>query len=127
MPKTKCADCGREAAFGSTRCKKCSAKGKNNGAWKGGKTYHKAGYVMVRVPEHPRAKSGGYVFEHILIMEQMLGRRLLPGETVHHRNGIKDDNREKNLELWLGSQPSGARVSDLVEWAREILDRYDPP
>ncbi len=57
--------------------------------------------MMIRVPDHPRAPNNGlYVFEHILVMEEMLGRYLLPDETVHHRNGVKDDNRPANLELW---------------------------
>ena len=45
------------------------------------------GYVMVRCPDHPNADSGGRVPEHRLVMEQTLGRRLLPTETVHHRKG----------------------------------------
>jgi hypothetical protein len=57
-------------------------------------------------------------------MEQQLGRKLLPGENVHHRNGVKTDNRSDNLELWSTSQPYGQRVEDKVQWAREILMLY---
>lgn len=59
-------------------------------------------------------------------MEEMLGRKLLPGETVHHKNQIKTDNRPDNLELWNGGHPTGARVSDKIEWAIEFLRAYKP-
>ena len=80
---------------------------------------------MVHLPTHPRARTKGYVFEHILAVEAALGRHLEPFENVHHRNGVRDDNRLENLELWTRPQPSGIRARDAVSWAREILERYD--
>lgn len=77
------------------------------------------GYVLVKVEGSRSPKS-----VHRLIMEQRLGRPLRPGETVHHKNGIRSDNRDENLELWASWQPSGSRVSDLLEYAREVLRVY---
>ena len=108
----------------STLCVKCS-----NGSRRveGSSIAHHAGYIMIKSPNHPRGKSsGGYVFEHILVMEAFLGRYLIAGENVHHLNGIKDDNRIENLELWTRSQPSGIRASDAVMWAIQVLQTYSP-
>lgn len=86
------------------------------------------GYAFVTAPDHPRAsKRTGRVREHILVMERKLGRHLLPLEEVHHKNAKRSDNRPANLELWSRSQPAGARVTDLVAWAKEILALYTTP
>ncbi len=57
-------------------------------------------------------------------MERMLGRFLWPDETVHHINGVRDDNRPENLELWSKAQPAGQRVEDKIAWAIDLLERY---
>ena len=85
----------------------------------------KDGYRLILNKAHPRQTKSGYIPEHILIMEQHLGRFLFPAETVHHKNGVKDDNRLDNLELWASSHPAGQRVEDIVAWAKEILTIYE--
>lgn len=80
---------------------------------------------MVYVPDHPTTtKKNPYVMEHRLVMEETLGRTLFPEESVHHINGVKNDNRASNLELWVRPQPTGVRAKNAVEWARVILERY---
>lgn len=90
--------------------------GENNSAYKGG-FLDKNGYKVVRV-------EGKEVPEHRLVMEKMIGRKLLPEETVHHKNGQRADNREANLELWSSRNPKGQRVEDKIHWALELLKDY---
>ena len=98
-------------------------KGEDSPNWKGGKYKSKEGYVLIYNPNY-RKLSEKYLLEHRLKMEKKLGRKLHDAENVHHKNGIRDDNRMSNLELWVSSQPSGQRAQDLVKFAREILDTY---
>jgi hypothetical protein len=62
--------------------------------------------------------------EHRHVMEQALGRKLTKYETVHHKNGVRHDNRKSNLELWSSQHSRGQRVQDLVAYAKEILKIY---
>jgi len=123
--KKPCPTCGKLMDRKSKSCWECTEPDLRN--WKGGKTTHKQGYPMILCQNHPRTSSKNkYVFEHILVMEEFLGRLLKSGENVHHKNGVKDDNRIENLELWIKPQPTGIRSTDAVKWAIEILELYAP-
>lgn len=87
-----------------SRARKGKYKGKNNPNWKGGRHRNSRGYVRVLLPDHPRASRDGYVYEHIVVLEQKLGRPLQKGEVSHHINGILHDNREENLTLFSSNQ-----------------------
>lgn len=82
--------------FCSKECKNKYQTLGNGPNWKGGRRYLR-GYVELRVS--PEIRKSRRIFEHRLVMEKHLGRRLTSREFIHHKNGIKDDNRLENLEI----------------------------
>jgi hypothetical protein len=74
--------------------------GERNPKWRGGKTIASNGYVLIRVGiDHHLADVRGYAYEHRIVAEKKIGRRLLPAEEIHHINGVKTDNSPENLEV----------------------------
>ncbi len=135
-----CVDCGKERWVGLLRgkpkyekCLNCGHFGhlvsqsfrdkmskENHPFWKGGRRKQESGYIMVRLyPDnffYPMAEANKYIFEHRLVMAEHLKRCLLPWETVHHKNGIRDDNRIEKLELL----PSSTRHNATIRMTRYI-------
>ena len=87
---------GTERVFCSAKCKNKYWEKNHSPNWKGGRRLLR-GYVEVWCP--PEVNPSRRIFEHRLIMEKHLGRKLTSREFVHHKNGIKDDNRIENLEI----------------------------
>lgn len=83
------------------------------------------GYKTITVRGHPnQMDEKGRIREHVYFMAQHLGRPLRKDESVHHKNGIRNDNRIENLELWSKSQPPGQRVEDKLQWCIEYLSSH---
>lgn len=136
-----CESCGKEFPIYKLRVKHCSREcsghslsqrqiGAANAKWKGGEIVTKklGGYIKQLTPGHPAADASGYVLQHRLVMEEVIGRPLKKSERVHHKNGKRDDNRPENLELWTGTgtskkDPHGIRMVDKVI---DLLDSLTP-
>ncbi len=89
------------AKFCSRKCCSIKSYGINNHNWIGNKPRKSSsGYMLSYAPDHPHCVNKRYVFTHRIVMEKHLGRYLKPEERIHHINGIKSDNRIKNLKLF---------------------------
>lgn len=101
-------------------------KGKDAPAWKGGRSVNADGYVHVWVEDYPGDIKPRVELEHRYVMAKVMGRPLKRRETVHHKNGNRQDNRESNLELRRSDHGPGQSVEDKVAYAVEILQEYRP-
>ena len=94
MRKDKCNSCGGLKDKRAIECNPCRFKNRHprygTGKSGKGKTINAGGYVVLNESRQ---------YEHRSIMEKTIGRKLLSNEHVHHKNGIRSDNRIENLEL----------------------------
>lgn len=70
------------------------------------------GYIYIYTPDHPYSSKDGYVMEHILVMENHIGRYITKDEVVHHKNKIRNDNRIENLQLMTFKEHSGLHMKE---------------
>lgn len=111
--------CGKTKAPLSSQCVECEIDRRQKSKKPVTHVDSSSGYKRIYL-------AGKSIKEHKVVMEKMIGRPLVKGETVHHRNGVRDDNRPENLELWAKPQPTGIRAEDALKWAYETIDRYEP-
>lgn len=143
-----CLDCGKErwVAFIkkkpiSQRCVSCANRismtgrnqyGASNSNWKGGRLTLKSGYVIRKLTPndffYPMVSKAGYVLEHRLVIAQHIGRNLHLWEIVHHKNGIKGDNRFDNLQLVTDDRHKQiGRLEERIKYLERILGKAAIP
>ncbi len=91
----KCLQCGKEFLAKHKSPKYCSMK--CSGLHRRNPYILKKGYKKILIPTHPRSDKKGYVFEHIVVAEAMLGRALYEKEEVHHKDKNRQNNDKSNL------------------------------
>lgn len=104
------------AYYGVQRQGPGARPGDKNSNWHGGRVVDKQGYILVKKPDHMFANSMGYVRLHRLVMEEILGRFLLPEEVVHHKDGNPQNNDPENLEIFHRNGDHIRREWENPEW-----------
>ena len=99
------------------------ARPEKNYFWQGGYAVDEDGYILEHCPDHPQATTGGYVRQHRLVMEKVLGRYLTPEEVVDHKNRDTSDNDPGNLELYPSNAAHLAATLTGVKLPREERER----
>lgn len=107
ISKRTCPKCGGKKDFYALTCRACcltskpllGKSGSDHPAWKGGSRIDRDGYIRTYKPSHPWPRRGGYVLEHVRIMELHIGRRIRPDEVVHHKDDDRQHNELSNLRL----------------------------
>ena len=122
---TKSCGCWQRDA-GRARIEEILQRRYENGAVRGRTTLNGYVYTYGEIYPGSELRKSGRRYEHIVMMSRRLGRPLLLHEHVHHKNGVRSDNRDENLELWSTSHPPGQRVEDKLAWAKEIIEQYEP-
>jgi hypothetical protein len=115
----RCEDCGIKIQRDCRRCRSCDSDARRGS---GEYRLDNQGYRVKSIKQANGTTK--WIREHREVMSEAIGRSLLPTEQVHHKNGIRDDNRIENLELWTTSHPAGQRIEDVLSWCDEMILLY---
>ena len=103
-------------------------RGEKSYRWNGGRSKDKSGYILIKSPNHPFCNAKGYVREHKLVVEKIIGR-FINYEIIHHINSIKYDNRPENLMAFINdtvhrrfcNDPNKVKPGEIVFDGRKFI------
>jgi hypothetical protein len=131
--EVKCGGCGKihlndwanyrkyESAYCSAKCGS-EARRRPDGHKKRKHKNEEDSYIMVKAESHPNVTNDGYVAEHRLVMENLIGRLLSMSEKVHHLNCIKSDNSPDNLILCKNNRDHHLIHGSLNKCVAQLMD-----